>query len=69
MYLKLFIIQMKKESAARELRTSPCYDRMKNLGAVFGQKFGWERPNFFAVLMEWNKKMIGLLEDQNGLKL
>ncbi|GIS77644.1 MAG: hypothetical protein CM1200mP13_10030 [Candidatus Pelagibacterales bacterium] len=21
---------------------------MKNLGAVFGQKFGWERPNFFA---------------------
>ncbi|MDC0043288.1 FAD-dependent oxidoreductase [Candidatus Pelagibacter sp.] len=35
--------------AARELRTSPCYDRMKNLGAVFGQKFGWERPNFFAV--------------------
>jgi len=22
---------------------------MKKLGAVFGQKFGWERPNFFAV--------------------
>ena len=21
---------------------------MKNLGAVFGQKFGWERANFFA---------------------
>ena len=21
---------------------------MKDLGAVFGQKFGWERPNFFA---------------------
>ena len=37
-----------ERGAARELRTSPCYDRMKNLGAVFGQKFGWERPNFFA---------------------
>ena len=21
---------------------------MKKLGAVFGQKFGWERANFFA---------------------
>ena len=37
-----------ERGAARELRTSPCYDRMKDLGAVFGQKFGWERPNFFA---------------------
>ena len=26
-----------ERGAARELRTSPCYDRMKNLGAVFGQ--------------------------------
>ena len=39
---------------------------MKNLGAVFGQKFGWERPNFLQ-LMAWNKKMIGRLEDLNGL--
>ncbi len=38
-----------ERGAARELRTSPCYDRMKDLGAVFGQKFGWERPNFFAI--------------------
>ena len=38
-----------ERGAARELRTSPCYDRMKALGAVCGQKFGWERPNFFAV--------------------
>ena len=38
-----------ERGAARELRMSPCYDRMKDLGAVFGQKFGWERPNFFAV--------------------
>ena len=35
-----------ERGAARPLRTSPCYERMKDLGAVFGQKFGWERPNF-----------------------
>ena len=34
--------------AARPQRTAPCYDRLKNLGAVFGQKFGWERANWFA---------------------
>ncbi len=37
-----------EREAARPLRTAPCYDRMKNLGAVFGAKFGWERPNWFA---------------------
>ena len=34
--------------AGRPLRTAPCYRRMRDLGAVFGQKFGWERPNWFA---------------------
>ena len=34
--------------AGRPLRTAPCYERMQAMGAVFGQKFGWERPNFFA---------------------
>lgn len=33
---------------ARPLKTSPCYDRMKALGAVFGHVYGWERPNWFA---------------------
>ena len=37
-----------ERQAARPLRTAPCYDRMKDLGAVFGQKYGWERPNWFA---------------------
>ena len=32
----------------RPLRMAPCYERMQALGAVFGQKFGWERPNWFA---------------------
>ena len=49
-YSHVFITHFPDEErpAARPLRTAPCYDRMKKLGAVFGQKFGWERPNFFA---------------------
>ena len=34
--------------AARPLKTTPCYDRMKALGAVFGSVYGWERPGWFA---------------------
>ena len=34
--------------ATRPLKTTPCYDRMKALGAVFGSVYGWERPNWFA---------------------
>ena len=49
-YADVFAIHYPDEerSAARPLRTSPCYDRMREKGAVFGQLFGWERPNFFA---------------------
>ena len=49
-YADVFEIHYPDEerSAARPLRTSPCYDRMKDRGAVFGQLFGWERPNWFA---------------------
>jgi len=36
-----------ERSAARPLRQTPCYDRMKALGAVFGSVYGWERPNWF----------------------
>ena len=50
-YSHVFVIHYPDEErpAARPLRTAPCYGRMKRRGAVFGQKFGWERPNFFAV--------------------
>ncbi len=34
--------------AARPLKRTPCYDRMKDLGAVFGSVYGWERPGWFA---------------------
>jgi dimethylglycine dehydrogenase len=49
-YANVFTIHYPDEErpAARPLRTAPCYDRMKALGAVFGQRFGWERPNWFA---------------------
>ena len=49
-YSQVFIIHYPDEErpGARPLRTAPCYERMKARGAVFGQKFGWERPNFFA---------------------
>ena len=49
-YRNVFTIHYPDEERedARPLRTVPCYDRLKNLGAVFGQKFGWERANWFA---------------------
>ena len=49
-YANVFTIHYPDEEreAARPLRCAPCYDRLKALGAVFGQKFGWERANWFA---------------------
>lgn len=35
--------------AARGLRRSPLHDPLRDRGAVFGSKFGWERPNWFAI--------------------
>jgi dimethylglycine dehydrogenase len=49
-YAKVFTVHYPDEErpAARPLKQSPCYERMKALGAVFGTVFGWERPNWFA---------------------
>ncbi len=49
-YAKVFSVHYPDEErgGARPLRQTPCHDRMKALGAVFGSVFGWERPNFFA---------------------
>ncbi|MGO9198505.1 MAG: GcvT family protein [Acidimicrobiales bacterium] len=33
--------------AGRPLRTAPTYERLGSLGAVFGEKAGWERVNWF----------------------
>src|SRR3954447_21897794 len=35
-------------SSGRPLRRSPVYDRLKQQGAVFGEKLGFERPNWFV---------------------
>jgi 4-methylaminobutanoate oxidase (formaldehyde-forming) len=37
-----------EQHSARPLRRSPLYDRLNAAGAVNGQKFGWERPNWFG---------------------
>ena len=34
--------------SGRPLRVSPLYQRLKDQGACFGEKLGWERPNWFA---------------------
>jgi dimethylglycine dehydrogenase len=49
-YANVFTVHYPDEerAAARPLRRTPCYDRMKALGAVFGASYGWERPNWFA---------------------
>ncbi len=36
-----------ERESARPLRISPAYARLQALGAVFGEKTGWERPNWF----------------------
>ena len=36
-----------ERQAGRPLRTSPAYARLKELGAAFGEKSGWERANWF----------------------
>ena len=35
-------------ASGRPLRRSPLYERLQASGAVFGEKLGWERPNWFA---------------------
>ncbi len=35
-------------ASARGVRRSPLYETLKQQGAVFGSKFGWERANWFA---------------------
>ena len=49
-YSHVFIVHYPDEEreAGRPLKTAPCYERLKSMGAVFGQKFGWERANWFV---------------------
>jgi 4-methylaminobutanoate oxidase (formaldehyde-forming) len=49
-YTKYYDIHWPGEEleSARGLRRSPLYSTLKQNGAVFGSKFGWERANWFA---------------------
>ncbi len=49
-YEHVFVIHYPDEErpAARPAKTSPCHDRLAARGAVWGQRYGWERPNWFA---------------------
>lgn len=37
-----------EHQSGRPCRRSPLYNTLKDAGAVFGEKLGWERPNWFA---------------------
>ncbi len=49
-YEHIFVLHypLEERPGARPAKTSPIYDRLTAMGAVWGQKFGWERPNWFA---------------------
>ena len=49
-YRNVFTIHFPDEERpdARPAKTSPVYDKLKHMGAVFGQRYGWERANWFA---------------------
>jgi dimethylglycine dehydrogenase len=49
-YANVFTMHYPEEErvGARPLKRAPCYDRMSDLGAVFGSVYGWERPGWFA---------------------
>ncbi|MGA8262567.1 MAG: FAD-dependent oxidoreductase [Arenicellales bacterium] len=37
-----------EHTSARPVRRSPLYEVLESAGACFGEKLGWERPNWFA---------------------
>jgi len=39
---------LEERPVARPLKTSPLHDRLVARGAVYGARFGWERPQWFA---------------------
>ena len=49
-YSKYYAISWPGEElqSARGIRRSALYEPLKKQGAVFGSKFGWERPNWFS---------------------
>lgn len=44
-----------EHSSGRPCRKSPLYELLKDAGACFGEKLGWERPNWYADLAAGEK--------------
>jgi dimethylglycine dehydrogenase len=49
-YRDVFTIHYPDEERpdARPAKTSPVYEKLSRMGAVWGQRYGWERANWFA---------------------
>lgn len=49
-YRNVFTIHYPDEERndARPAKTSPIYEKLDRIGAVWGQRYGWERANWFA---------------------
>jgi dimethylglycine dehydrogenase len=49
-YREVFSVHFPDEERhdGRPAKTSPVYDKLAQMGAVFGQRYGWERANWFA---------------------
>jgi glycine cleavage system aminomethyltransferase T/glycine/D-amino acid oxidase-like deaminating enzyme len=52
--------------SGRPLRLSPAYDRERELGAVFIETVGWERPNWYASNEHLLERYAGRLMDRTG---
>jgi dimethylglycine dehydrogenase len=49
-YRNVFVVHFPDEERpdGRPAKTSPVYDKIDRMGAVWGQRYGWERANWFA---------------------
>jgi 4-methylaminobutanoate oxidase (formaldehyde-forming) len=54
-----------EQHSARPLRRSPLFHRLEAAGAVNGQKFGWERPNWFGAPGEAREDAPGFEQKPN----
>src|ERR1700733_842697 len=52
--------------SGRPLRLSPAYDRERDLGAVFIETAGWERPNWYASNEPLLERYAGRLMERTG---
>ena len=63
-YANVFTVHYPDEErpAGRPLKTAPCYERLKNMGAVFGSSYGWKEL-IGLLQMALKQLMTGLFED------